>query len=305
MNSFQNDPVRTHYDNLQVARNASPEVIKGAYKYLSQKWHPDKHPSDQAKAERISKIINEAYVVLSDPQARAKHDAWIAEKEADRDQAGEKAWADAHAESGHAQRHVSSVFSRFMADLKVDQVGREEAEANKKAKARHAPSTTTANTKQDSSASETSGSTIAGFIIIALVMGAYYTSQDGQGRQSSQQPGTHAKPTQASNVRSSTPVTSRLNCGVNEIEWLGRCEKKSNYKSPSSNTRSSATSSTFGALWCPKGATLNSTKGMCVARNGTFPARKITGSCEFKGAMSDQDYINCDRTPPSLSRYLR
>ena len=28
---------RTHYDNLQVARNASPEVIKAAYRGLSQR----------------------------------------------------------------------------------------------------------------------------------------------------------------------------------------------------------------------------------------------------------------------------
>ena len=73
---------RTHYQNLQVTENASPEVIRGAYRFLSQKWHPDKNPDNREEAERISKIINEAYAVLSDPERRREHDAWIAEQRA-------------------------------------------------------------------------------------------------------------------------------------------------------------------------------------------------------------------------------
>ena len=99
--------MRTHYDNLQVARNASPEVIKGAYKYLSQKWHPDKHPSDQAKAERISTIINEAYAVLSDPAARKAHDEWIAlqERESDSDERPFEGHRSSTDRDHDAQRH--------------------------------------------------------------------------------------------------------------------------------------------------------------------------------------------------------
>ena len=69
---------RTHYDNLQVTENASPEVIKGAYKYLTQKWHPDKNPSDRAKAERVMKILTAAYEILSDPERRKNYDQKIA-----------------------------------------------------------------------------------------------------------------------------------------------------------------------------------------------------------------------------------
>ena len=47
--------MRTHYDNLHVSEKASPEVIKGAYKALAQKWHPDKHPNQREKAERYFK----------------------------------------------------------------------------------------------------------------------------------------------------------------------------------------------------------------------------------------------------------
>ena len=38
--------VRTHYDNLKVARNAPPEVIRAAYKALAQKYHPDRNSNN-------------------------------------------------------------------------------------------------------------------------------------------------------------------------------------------------------------------------------------------------------------------
>ncbi|WP_083446899.1 DnaJ domain-containing protein [Azoarcus sp. CIB] len=38
--------IRTHYDNLKVARDAPIEVIKAAYPSLSQKYHPDRNPDD-------------------------------------------------------------------------------------------------------------------------------------------------------------------------------------------------------------------------------------------------------------------
>lgn len=69
--------VRTHYDNLQVKENASDEVIKGAYRYLSQKWHPDKNPNNREEAEKVLKLINQAYAVLSDPKKRKEHDEWV------------------------------------------------------------------------------------------------------------------------------------------------------------------------------------------------------------------------------------
>jgi curved DNA-binding protein CbpA len=74
--------VRTHYDNLKVARDAPPEVIRAAYKSLSQKYHPDRNPGDP-KASRTMAIINAAYRVLSDPDLRRNHDEWIRKIEAE------------------------------------------------------------------------------------------------------------------------------------------------------------------------------------------------------------------------------
>jgi hypothetical protein len=72
--------IHTHYDNLKVARMAPQEVIRAAYKALSQKYHPDKNPGDE-KAARIMAIINSAYGTLADPQRRKEHDEWIAAEE--------------------------------------------------------------------------------------------------------------------------------------------------------------------------------------------------------------------------------
>ena len=73
--------LRTHYDNLKVARDAPDFVIRAAYKTLSQRYHPDKHPGDE-RAGRVMALINSSYEVLSDPERRAAHDAWIAREEA-------------------------------------------------------------------------------------------------------------------------------------------------------------------------------------------------------------------------------
>jgi DnaJ-domain-containing protein 1 len=74
--------VHTHYDNLKVARNAPPDVIRAAYRTLSKKYHPDHNP-DNREAMRIIKLINAAYDVLSDPAKREAHDRWIAQEEAE------------------------------------------------------------------------------------------------------------------------------------------------------------------------------------------------------------------------------
>ena len=72
--------IHTHYDNLKVSRMAPQEVIRAAYKALSQKYHPDKNPGDE-KAARIMAILNSAYGTLSDTQRRKEHDEWIAAEE--------------------------------------------------------------------------------------------------------------------------------------------------------------------------------------------------------------------------------
>lgn len=72
--------VRTHYDNLKVARDAPDIVIRAAYKSLSQRLHPDKNPGDD-RAARAMAIVNQSYEVLMDPVRRRQHDEWIRAQE--------------------------------------------------------------------------------------------------------------------------------------------------------------------------------------------------------------------------------
>lgn len=87
LHAYQMARIHTHYDNLKVARNAPPEVIRAAYRTLSKKYHPDHHP-DNPDAIRIIQLINTAYDVLSDPVRRQEHDRWIEKEEALQQQAG-------------------------------------------------------------------------------------------------------------------------------------------------------------------------------------------------------------------------
>jgi molecular chaperone DnaJ len=61
-----------YYDVLGVARTASKDEIKSAYRKLAREWHPDINKSSQAE-ERF-KEINQAYEVLSDEDKRARYD---------------------------------------------------------------------------------------------------------------------------------------------------------------------------------------------------------------------------------------
>ncbi len=62
------------YKTLGVAKDASDEKIKKAYRKLARKYHPDRNPGD-AEAEEKFKEISAAHDVLSDPEKRKEYDA--------------------------------------------------------------------------------------------------------------------------------------------------------------------------------------------------------------------------------------
>jgi curved DNA-binding protein len=64
---------RDYYEILGVARDASPEAIKKAYRTLARKHHPDVNPGDK-KAEARFKEAQAAYDVLSDAEKRSLYD---------------------------------------------------------------------------------------------------------------------------------------------------------------------------------------------------------------------------------------
>jgi molecular chaperone DnaJ len=64
---------RDYYDILGVARGASEQEIKSAYRKLALQYHPDRNPGN-SEAEEKFKEAAEAYSVLSDAQKRANYD---------------------------------------------------------------------------------------------------------------------------------------------------------------------------------------------------------------------------------------
>jgi curved DNA-binding protein len=62
---------RDYYEVMGVARDASQEVIKRAYRRLARKYHPD--VSKEPDAEAKFKELQEAYEVLKDPEKRAAY----------------------------------------------------------------------------------------------------------------------------------------------------------------------------------------------------------------------------------------
>jgi molecular chaperone DnaJ len=66
---------RDYYEVLGVARNASDDDLKKAYRRLAVKLHPDKNPGDP-KAEEHFKELGEAYDILNDPDKRAAYDRY-------------------------------------------------------------------------------------------------------------------------------------------------------------------------------------------------------------------------------------
>lgn len=85
---------RDYYEVLGVAKDASPEAIKKAYKKIALETHPDRNPTDEGVAK--FKEASEAYEILGDAEKRARYDRF------------------GHAgASGHQYGDVSDIFEAF------------------------------------------------------------------------------------------------------------------------------------------------------------------------------------------------
>ncbi len=67
---------RDYYEILGLAKAASIDEIKSAYRKSAMKWHPDRNPDQKETAEHHFREATEAYSILSDPQKRQIYDTY-------------------------------------------------------------------------------------------------------------------------------------------------------------------------------------------------------------------------------------
>lgn len=91
---------RDFYEILGIAKNASDDEIKKAYRKLAIKYHPDKNPDDK-QAEEKFKEAAEAYEVLSDADKRQRYN-----------QFGHAGVGGAHG-GHHGGMNMDDIFSQF------------------------------------------------------------------------------------------------------------------------------------------------------------------------------------------------
>jgi DnaJ-class molecular chaperone len=109
---------RDYYDVLGVARTATEDDIKKAYRRLARTYHPDVNPGD-ATAEEKFKEVGEAYAVLSDPEKRQRYDQLGEHWKAGADFTPPPGWEGVHVDLGDlfGGRRGPGGFSDFFAML--------------------------------------------------------------------------------------------------------------------------------------------------------------------------------------------
>ena len=73
--------IADHYETLQISPNADADTIQRVFRLLAQRYHPDNPVSGN---EDRFRQVHDAYLVLSDPEQRARYDVAYASVREDR-----------------------------------------------------------------------------------------------------------------------------------------------------------------------------------------------------------------------------
>ncbi len=106
---------KDYYQTMGVARDASQDAIKRAYRKLARKYHPD--VSKEKGAEEKFKAMQEAYEVLKDPEKRAAYDQLGANWRAGQEFRPPPDWAKGHGFSSGHRGGEDAGFSDFFSSL--------------------------------------------------------------------------------------------------------------------------------------------------------------------------------------------
>ena len=76
MNSAS-DTFINYYQLLGIDTKADRQTVKQAYLAKIKEWHPDKNPDRADEAEEKTKVLNQAYHILGDPEQRRNYDRML------------------------------------------------------------------------------------------------------------------------------------------------------------------------------------------------------------------------------------
>jgi curved DNA-binding protein CbpA len=66
-----------YYKLLGIDPKADQQTVKRAYLDAMKEWHPDKNPDRTEEAEEKTKVLNQAYQMLKDPETRKNYDRML------------------------------------------------------------------------------------------------------------------------------------------------------------------------------------------------------------------------------------
>jgi len=66
-----------YYQLLGIDAKADRQTVKQAYLAKVKEWHPDKNPDRADEAEEKTKVLNQAYHILGDPEQRKNYDRML------------------------------------------------------------------------------------------------------------------------------------------------------------------------------------------------------------------------------------
>ena len=71
------DTFINYYKLLGIDTKADRKTVKQAYLAKIKEWHPDKNPDRADEAEEKTKVLNQAYQILGDPEQRKNYDRML------------------------------------------------------------------------------------------------------------------------------------------------------------------------------------------------------------------------------------